>query len=167
MPAMVALTWPNTASKFATWICMSECMQLWCIFQIARVRHYSDVIMSVMGSQITDVSIVCLTVCSGADQRKHQSSASLAFVGESTDDPWILLTKGQLRSKVPIWWRHHVKCSLKKKYLNTKGEKMAAILQTLFSNAFPWKQSMVMLIKISLKFIPEGQISMNAALVQI
>ena len=32
-------------------------------------------------SQITNVSIVHLTVCSGADQRKHQSSASLAFVG--------------------------------------------------------------------------------------
>ena len=32
-----------------------------------------------MGSQITGVSIVCSTVCSGADQRKHQSSASLAL----------------------------------------------------------------------------------------
>ena len=32
-----------------------------------------------MESQITGVSIVCLTVCSCADQRKHQSSASLAF----------------------------------------------------------------------------------------
>ena len=30
--------------------------------------------------QITGVSIVYSTVCSGADQRKHQSSASLAFV---------------------------------------------------------------------------------------
>ena len=35
--------------------------------------------MSAMVSQITDVPIVCLTVCSGAEQRKHQSSASLAF----------------------------------------------------------------------------------------
>ena len=42
--------------------------------------HYNDVIMSAMTSQITGVSIVHLTVCSGADQRKHQSSASLAFV---------------------------------------------------------------------------------------
>ena len=42
--------------------------------------HYSDVIMSAMASQITGVSIVYFTVCSGADQRKHQSSASLAFV---------------------------------------------------------------------------------------
>ena len=42
--------------------------------------HYSDVIMSTMASQITGVSIVCSAVCSGAHQRKHQSSASLAFV---------------------------------------------------------------------------------------
>ena len=44
------------------------------------VTHYSDVIMSVMASQITGVSIVYSTVVSDADQRKHQSSASLAFV---------------------------------------------------------------------------------------
>ena len=31
---------------------------------------YSDVIMSVMAFQITGVSIVCTTVCSGADQMK-------------------------------------------------------------------------------------------------
>ena len=36
--------------------------------------------MSAMASQITGVSIVCLAVCSGAGQRKHQRSASLAFV---------------------------------------------------------------------------------------
>ena len=42
--------------------------------------HYSDVIMGGMASQITGVSIVNSTVCSGANQRKHQSSASLAFV---------------------------------------------------------------------------------------
>ena len=42
--------------------------------------HYSDVIMSAMAFQITGVSIVYSTVCSGADQRKHQSSASLALV---------------------------------------------------------------------------------------
>ena len=33
-----------------------------------------------MASQIAGVSIVCSAVCSGADQRKHRSSASRAFV---------------------------------------------------------------------------------------
>ena len=42
--------------------------------------YYSDVIMRLMASQITGMSIVYSTVCSGEDQRKHQSSASLAFV---------------------------------------------------------------------------------------
>ena len=42
--------------------------------------HYSDVIMSAIESQITSVSIVCITVCPGTDQRKHQISAPLAFV---------------------------------------------------------------------------------------
>ena len=42
--------------------------------------HYSDVIMGVMASQITSLTIVHSTVYSDADQRKHQSSASLAFV---------------------------------------------------------------------------------------
>ena len=36
--------------------------------------------MSLMASQITSLTIVYSTVYSGADQRKHQSSASLAFV---------------------------------------------------------------------------------------
>ena len=43
-------------------------------------HHYSDLIMSAMASQITGVSILCSTVCSGADQIKHQSSTSLSFV---------------------------------------------------------------------------------------
>ena len=45
-------------------------------------NHYIDVIMSAMASQITGVAIAYSTVCSGADQRKYQSSAWLAFVRE-------------------------------------------------------------------------------------
>ena len=42
--------------------------------------HYTDVIMGAIASQITSNTIVYSTVYSDADQRKHQSSASLAFV---------------------------------------------------------------------------------------
>ena len=42
--------------------------------------HHSDVIMGVIASKITSLSIVYSTVYSDVDQRKHQSSASLAFV---------------------------------------------------------------------------------------
>ena len=42
--------------------------------------HYNDVIMGAIASQITSLTIVYSIVYSDADQRKHQSSASLAFV---------------------------------------------------------------------------------------
>ena len=42
--------------------------------------HYGDVIMGPIASQFTSLTIVYSTVYSGADQGKHQSSVSLAFV---------------------------------------------------------------------------------------
>ena len=42
--------------------------------------HYNDVVMSAMASQITSLTIVYSTVYLRTDQRKLQSSASLAFV---------------------------------------------------------------------------------------
>ena len=51
-----------------------------CNASLNRILHYSDVIMSAMASQITSLTIVCSTIYSGAEQRKHQSSAPLAFV---------------------------------------------------------------------------------------
>ena len=45
------------------------------------VVHYGD-IMDTVASQITSLTIVYSTVWSDADQRKHQSSASLAFEWE-------------------------------------------------------------------------------------
>ena len=59
----------------------------WCFFWSAYdateqtgQNHYNDVIMGAVASQITSLTIVYSTVDSDADQRKHQSSASLAFV---------------------------------------------------------------------------------------
>ena len=45
-------------------------------------HHNNDVIMSTVASQITSPTIVYSIVYSDADQRKHQSPASLAFVRE-------------------------------------------------------------------------------------
>ena len=53
--------------------------------------------MGAMASQITSVAIVYSTVYSGADQRKHQSSASLA----------ICAGNSPVAENVSIWWRHH------------------------------------------------------------
>ena len=44
------------------------------------ISHYDDVIMGAIASQITSLTIVYSAVYSDADQSKHQSSASLAFV---------------------------------------------------------------------------------------
>ena len=48
-------------------------------------NHYSDVILSAIGSEIISVLIVYWTVCSGIDQRKHHSSAPLAFVRKADE----------------------------------------------------------------------------------
>ena len=45
-----------------------------------KMYNYSGGIMSAIESQINSLTIVYTTVYPGADHRKHQSSASLAFV---------------------------------------------------------------------------------------
>ena len=58
---------------------IDSCRFLFQIYSIVRLRkfgpvhHYSDVIMSAMAYQITGVSIICLSICSGADQRPVDS----------------------------------------------------------------------------------------------
>ena len=49
---------------------------------VLLLSHYDDVIMDAIASQITSLTIVYSIVYSGVNQRKHQSSASLAFVRE-------------------------------------------------------------------------------------
>ena len=51
-----------------------------CRVPVAIPVYYSDVIMGPMTSQITSLTIVYSTFYSSAYWRKHQSSASLAFV---------------------------------------------------------------------------------------
>ena len=48
--------------------------------QVLFNEHYDDVTMGAMAAQITSLVIVYSTFYSGADQSKHQSYASLAFV---------------------------------------------------------------------------------------
>ena len=71
--------------------------EVWCIFWEVKLwrtsymylcrshassNHYDDVIMTMLASQITSLPVVCSIVYSDVNQRKHQSSASLAFVRE-------------------------------------------------------------------------------------
>ena len=69
----------SVIASFYQWFMIDfHCLMEWEVIIVLFL--YSDVIMSAMASQIIGVSIVCSIVCSGIDQRKHQSSASLAFV---------------------------------------------------------------------------------------
>ena len=55
--------------------------------------------MTTIASQITSLTVVYSIVYSCTVERKHQSSASLAFVWGIHRDRWIPRTKGQLRGK--------------------------------------------------------------------
>ena len=59
-------------------------------------HHYSDVTISAMASQIIGIWTVCLVVNWGAHQRKHKSSASLAFVKRIHRSPVDSPHKGQV-----------------------------------------------------------------------
>ena len=77
---------------------------------LSSTKHYDAVIMTTIASQITSLTVVYSTVYSDADQRKHQSSASLAFGWGIHRDRWIPRTKGQLRGKcfhlmTSSWWK--------------------------------------------------------------
>ena len=75
---------PNRHTELHDWYCKHTGMTLNLMMtHIKMIRpsyHNADVIMGAMVSQITSLTIVCSNVYSGADQRKHQSSASPAFV---------------------------------------------------------------------------------------
>ena len=69
--------------------------------------------MGTIASQMTSLTIVYSSVYSGADQRKHQSSASLVFVWGLHRRPVNSPHKGPVtRKNASIWWRHHVEAVL-------------------------------------------------------
>ena len=83
--------WNTWAFNLLQSICIREYIMLVLRFTIAKQffllnnigstrNQYNDVIMSTMTSQIASFTIDNSTVYSGANQRIHQSSASLVFV---------------------------------------------------------------------------------------
>ena len=126
-----------------------------------RFHHYSDVIMSAMASQITGVSIVSSNVCSGSDQRKHQSSASLAFARGIHRWPVDSPHKGPV-SRWMFPFDDVIMChgwqSVGIRQIEDRT-KMVASLQT-----FCWilmNEEFWILIKISLKFLVRFQLIIN------
>ena len=74
-------TFSNLTVNLTWWIPMTKYHVFLWYFVVKFVpKHYSDIIMGAMASQIISLTTVCWTIYSGRDQRKHQSSTSLAFV---------------------------------------------------------------------------------------
>ena len=92
-------------------MCTVLLMELFCF---ARM-HYTDVIMGAIASQITSLTIVYSAVYSNADQRKHKSSGSLAFVrGIHQGTHEFPAQMAVSRKMFPFddvimaWWQHHI-----------------------------------------------------------
>ena len=63
--------------------------------------------MSLMASQITSLTIIYSTVYSGADQRKHKSFTTLAFVRGIHRTGEFPAQMASNAENISIWWRHH------------------------------------------------------------
>ena len=120
-------------------------------FWLAAVggTHYDDVIMGAIASLITSITSVCSTVYSDADQKIHQSSASLAFVWGLHRDLWIPRTKGQLRGKC----FHLMTSSCNFVNSSLPGLNGRHFAGDVFTCIFIDEKSCI-LIRISLKFVP-------------
>ena len=88
------------ASNF-TETCSHEWWIFLCMRRIQSV-HYSDVIMSAMASQITNITTVYSTVYSGSDQRKLRVTGLC-----QGNSPVTYEFPSQRASNISIWRRHH------------------------------------------------------------
>ena len=84
-------------------------------------RHCDDVIMGAIASVIASITIVYSTVSSDADQKEHQSTASLAFVWGIHRGPINSPHKWPVTQKISISWRYneHIKPRI---YINVDFE---------------------------------------------
>ena len=108
--------WRVSAPGYIDWVnCAALDTRIVIFYRYERLASWvCGVIMGAVASQINGVSIVCSTVCSNADQRRQQSSASLAFVRGIHRWPVISPVTSEFSGRnasyaenVSIWWRHH------------------------------------------------------------
>ena len=105
---LVNVNYVRMHSVKKSWFRNPLCIYIY-IYIYATEIHYIDAIMITMASQISSLTVVYSTAYSDADQRKYQSSTSLAFVWGIHRDRWIPAQRASYAAIVPIWWRHHVK----------------------------------------------------------
>ena len=123
-----------------------------------HVMHYRDVIISTLASQITGISIVYSTVCTDADQRKYQSSASLVFVRWIHRRPVNSPHKGPVTRKIfqfddvsmvlkfPSLWINHetcVKYTIQRLWCQCKIQIVLLSHQFTIISVIAWSYSML------------------------
>ena len=116
----------------------------WCICSCKtredNHNHYDDVIMIMLASQITSLTVVYSIVYSGVNLRKHQSSASLAFVWEIHRGPVNFPHKGTVTRKMfpfddVIMVKHFATCTFCLAAQNVlKCTEPKQLLQITYSN---------------------------------
>ena len=89
--------------------------------------HYNDIIMSAVGLKSPASRLFTQPFIQCANQRKHQSSVSLAFV--QGIHRWIPRTKASDAENIFIWWRHHGKSTVHQFTHAWKVVKMASQYQ--------------------------------------
>ena len=71
-----------------------------------NLEHYSDVIMSMMASQITSLSIVYSTLCSGPKKTSKLHVTGLCEVNSPVTGEFPAQRASNVEN-VSIWWCHH------------------------------------------------------------
>ena len=126
---------PWAATNVHETLCVTVLLSICAIYVCDTYTHYGDVIISAVASQITCVWMVCSTICSGADQRKHQSSVSLAFAREIHQWPvnsgWIPFARASSAENVSIWRRRHERMPVNTILMYLKQH----LLLTLYTNS--------------------------------
>ena len=126
--------------------------------------HYNDVIMSLMASEITSLTSVCSTVYSGADQRKHQSSVSLASVQGIRRGPVNSSHKGPVARKM-FPFDDVFMAKVSSSHSHMRGPGISHWYPHRYSCSIFMNEKCCILIKSSLKFVPKGVIDNNPVLV--
>ena len=130
--------------------------------------------MGTIASQITSLTIVYSIVYSDADQRKHQSSASLAFVRGSHRGPvnspqkWPVTRKMFPFDDVIMSTANYGSRLLTLISVNSfhPGQNGHLFTDDIFI-CISVNENVCVLVKISLKFVPKCPIYNNAAMVKI
>ena len=97
---ILLVAWPGPVywtDKYKTFI--QNILENDCLCVKSKTCHYSDVIMTTMAYQPTNLMVVYSIVYSDADQWKHQNSASLAFFRGIHRWPVNLLHNGPVTRK--------------------------------------------------------------------